>query len=465
VSDELHATTLLDGEKKALDRYDQIVNQIVTLGQRRAALEAKKSGGAALTADEQKEEAQLRNDLTNATLVLQRFIAEEEKSLAPDSEQAKEIKDAAGLRDALQKLGPDVVAIYTLVTPEKYVAMLVTSNARKAYSTSIKEADLNAKIFAFRQELQDPTSDPLPLAQELYHIVFPEGLRQDLDAMHATTIMWSIDNTLRYIPFAALYDGKDYLVKSFRQSLITPASFLYLTDDPAREWTGVGFGVSEGDHPLPSVPRELRGIFRETADSNAPIPGAIVLNAAFTREAFENDLEKHKPVIHIATHFDSQPGVAANSHLLLGDGELSLAEIEAEDGLFSGVDLLTLSACNTAFTNRTEDGREIDSFGTIAQRLGAKGVIASLWSVNDDSTSMLMQTMYRLRQQNAGTTKSEALRRAQLALLDGTEKPAVQEGDPDRGAKGNPAETPRKAPGDWSHPYYWAPFILIGNWK
>ena len=108
---------------------------------------------------------------------------------------------------------------------------------------------------------------------------------------------------------------------------------------------------------------------------------------------------ERNPVVHIATHFTSRPGVAANSQLLLGDGELSLAEIESQTRLFNGVDLLTLSACNTAFTNKSEDGREIDSFGTIAQRLGAKSVIASLWSVDDDSTATLMQTMYRLRQQ------------------------------------------------------------------
>jgi CHAT domain-containing protein len=53
--------------------------------------------------------------------------------------------------------------------------------------------------------------------------------------------------------------------------------------------------------------------------------------------------------------------VAANSHLLLGDGsQMSLAEIEGTALLFSGVDVLTLSACSTAFTNRTEDGREVD---------------------------------------------------------------------------------------------------------
>jgi hypothetical protein len=167
--------------------------------------------------------------------------------------------------------------------------------------------------------------------------------------------------------------------------------------------------------------------------------------------------------VHIATHFDSRPGVAANSYLLLGDGELSLAEIAAQTRLFHGVDLVTLSACNTAFTNRTEDGREIDSFGTIAQRLGARGVIASLWSVNDNSTAVLMQTMYRLRQQNAAVTKDEALRQAQLRLLSGDSVAAKT--DANRGVTLVDAPSTSNATTNWSHPYYWAPFILIGNWK
>jgi CHAT domain-containing protein/Flp pilus assembly protein TadD len=457
VSEQLHSATLLDFEKKALDRYDEIVNQIISLGQRKAALVAKKNE-APLSAGELAEENRLDADLRAANIVLLRFFEEQQKSFAADSAQAsrvEEFKEAEGLQDALQRLGPDVVAIYTLVTPDKYLAMLVTSGARKAYSSSIREEELNREIFNFRQQLQNPSSNPVPLAQDLYRMVFPENLRQDLESMHAKTIMWSVDSTLRYIPFSALNDGKQYLIEVFRQSLITPASIAYLTEEPIRQWSGEGFGVSESASPLPSVPAELRGIFRETPGSKAPVPGVIRLNAAFTRQSFESDLrQKRNTVVHIATHFDSRPGVAANSHMLLGDGEMSLAEIESETRLFDGVDLLTLSACNTAFTNRNEDGREVDSFGTIAQRLGAKGVIASLWSVNDDSTATLMQSMYRFRQESPGQTKDEALRQAQLALLRGTFNPAT-------GSESNGS----LSASTYSHPFYWAPFILIGNWK
>lgn len=67
-------------------------------------------------------------------------------------------------------------------------------------------------------------------------------------------------------------------------------------------------------------------------------------------------------------------------------------------------------------------------------------MIATLWAVADESTGRLMAEFYRLRQAGSGMPKGEALRQAQLSLLKGTASP-------------------------FSHPYFWAPFILIGNWK
>jgi CHAT domain-containing protein len=431
VTDQLRPATLLDPEKRAFARYEEILSKPDT-----------------------------------ASSALAAFLEGQQKAFAADTSiatRAAEFKEPDGLQDTLRRLGPDVAAIYTLLAPDKYVAMLVTSGTRQAYTTQIKEADLNKKIFDFRRKLQDPTSDPVPLARELYAIVFPEGLRRDLDATHARTIMWSIDNTLRYLPIAALHDGHDYLVKSFRNSLITHESLAQLAAQPAPKWQGAGFGVSDASPPLPSVPLELKSIFRQDAAGSGAIPGTVRLNAQFTRTSFEIDLKrKHNDVVHIATHFDSRPGVAANSHLILGDGQMSLAEIESKPGLFDGVELLTLSACNTAFTNRNEDGREVDSFGTIAQRLGAKSVIASLWSVNDPATARFMEAVYRLREQE-GIPKNEALRQAQEAMLSGKLAPSGA-AEADRGVRPAGAES-HKASSNWSHPFFWAPFILIGNWK
>lgn len=175
----------------------------------------------------------------------------------------------------------------------------LTGGARKAYVTAIKLEELNAKIFEFRRLLQNPGSDPLPLAQELYRIVFPETLRQDLDVIHAKTIMWSVDGALRYIPMAALHDGHEYDGKA------KALAYRRLWQDSPR------FG---------GVPVELAAIFGKEKGSAGPAPGTVRLNAAFTKATFLADLNGRKNVIHVATHFDSRPGVAANSRLLLGDG-------------------------------------------------------------------------------------------------------------------------------------------------
>ena len=104
--------------------------------------------------------------------------------------------------------------------------------------------------------------------------------------------------------------------------------------------------------------------------------------------------------------------------------------------------------------------REVDSFGTIAQRLGAKGVIASLWSVSDEAAARLMETMYRIRQSKP-ELGSEALRQAQAQMAAGLLEPD-DAAAADCGVQVKPAASAAIA---WTHPYYWAPFILIGNWK
>jgi len=172
-------------------------------------------------------------------------------------------------------------------------------------------------------------------------------------------------------------------------------------------------------------------------------------------------------VVHVASHFVFRPRTERDSFLLLGDGtRLNLGELRQGDYNFTAVDLLTLSACETAVGGQRADGKEVEGLGTLAQKQGAKGVIATRWKVADTSTGKFMQHFYRLRQ--AGLTKADALRQAQLLLLYGEER-----------ANSQAPETPRtvvslrrhpegdfipdpKAP--YAHPYYWAPFILMGNW-
>jgi CHAT domain-containing protein len=177
--------------------------------------------------------------------------------------------------------------------------------------------------------------------------------------------------------------------------------------------------------------------------------------------------------VHIASHFQFSPGNETNSALLLGDGTfLSLAQIKSLPNVFGGVELLTLSACNTATGGSGANGKEVEGFGVLAQRQGAKAVVASLWPVADRSTKLLMQEFYRSREARSGESKIAALREAQLKLLRGeiTADTAQSTNRQITHEEAKPDETRRplfkpdpKAP--FAHPYYWAPFILIGNWK
>ncbi len=122
--------------------------------------------------------------------------------------------------------------------------------------------------------------------------------------------------------------------------------------------------------------------------------------------------------------------------------------------------MLTLSACDTASSAPGADGREVECFGTIAQEKGARAVIASLWPVSDRSTSLLMQEFYRLRAQRPGATKAELLGDAQVMLL-------TNAGDIAGASRGLVHVVPGGPPvaTSFRHPYYWAPFVLIGNFK
>ena len=333
---------------------------------------------------------------------------------------------------------------------------------------------MNRKILAFRTALQNPKLDPLPLAQELYKILLAP-VEKDLRAMKAQTLMWSLDGVLRYVPMAALHDGKQYLVERYRHAVFTPVSNARLKDIPSRNWQALGLGVTKSHGPtipaLPGVAEEMRGIIREAGGTTGVLPGSVKLDEAFTQESMLTGLREQNTVVHIASHFQFKPGNETDSALLLGDGKfLSLANIKYLPDVFSGVELLTLSACNTATGGSGANGSEIEGFGALAQRKGAKAVVATLWPVADRSTKNLMQEFYQRREAKTDVTKAEALRQAQFRLLRGElqvtgETLAARSIIHEEDKQANLPQFKVDPQAPYAHPYYWAPFILIGNWK
>jgi CHAT domain-containing protein len=427
----------------------------------------KKQPALAKSADTQHQIAELQKDLEAGNRAFQQFLGELKQHFAakPDRAASIDLRETEGLKTDLADLKHGSVAVYTLIAADRYVAILVTPKVQRAYESTISSEDLNQKIFAFREAIQTPGSDPRPLANELYRILIPDALASDLKQAHASTLMWSLDGPLRYVPISALYDGHQYLIEKYRIAVFTPASNARLKEVPQPNWRGVAFGVTQahpGFDPLPGVAAELHGIIREKPGDPGVLEGHELLDQQFTRVSLDRELLAGFPVVHVASHFQFRPGDETRSFLLLGDGgQLTLADLKSADTIFAGVDLLTLSACSTGLGDvKNSDGSEVEGFGVLAQRKGAKAVVASLWPVADASTGLLMQEFYRIRQADPKSTKIEALRRAQLRLMNGEIKPVGVANA--RGVK-VPRDQNNKVR-DYQHPYYWAPFFLMGNW-
>jgi CHAT domain-containing protein/Tfp pilus assembly protein PilF len=440
-------TSFSKPETEWAHRFQEVNERLAAIGGELAELKMQKKDG--LTPAQENRLEQLKRD---AKLARQAFVAsvgELKDAFAKMGggraiEFGKKDLDSLGaLQGTLKRLGHGVVLVHYLVTRDRLRILVTTPHIQLHRDTLVSEVDLNQKIFAFRQTLLDPTKDPLPEAQALYrHLVTP--IDEDLKQAKAQTLMISLDGTLRYIPLAALHDGEHYLIERYGLATFTPAAKLSLDWPPKPQWTAAGLGVSKaslGFKPLPAVQGELEGIIRRHGDDkDGVLPGVMHLDDEFTAERLAGALEEGYAVIHIASHFVFKPGTDLDSFLLLGKGaRLSLAEIKEGDFSFHELDLLTLSACETAMGVEDANGREIESCGALAQNQGARGVLATLWAVADKSTGLFMQWFYRIRE-GEGATKAEALRQAQIVFIRGGSQT------------------------HYTHPYYWAPFILMGNW-
>lgn len=449
---------LTPNEEKANKEYELITADITAIGSEYSQLQAKSHRSA----DEEKRLNELSDKLTAANNRYEVFLAGLYVSFGkgdPANNTVNAIKDKMALLQA--KLGEGDVGIYTAVSDHKCDLIVITPATQVVREVQIEKMALRSKVYDFLAAFaqHQPENDIQSKAQDFYKILIAP-IEKDLQGAQAKTLVWSLEDVLRYVPVAALYDGKQYLVERYRNVVITTVSFGNLDHQPQlNNLRGLAMGVSkvynpeDGLGPLSAVPGELRSVVHSTEDpaSHGPVSGSIMLDDAFTETSMESALERHPPVVHIASHYVFQPGDDSKSYLLLGGKEkggqgfhLTLPDMRDDQRMdFKGIELFTLSGCKTGLgSNDPEDGREIDDLAITLQRKGAQAVVASLWEVEDASASVgqLMANFYKQWITTPGSTKVQALQQAQLALLHGSES-------------------------QYRNPYYWAPFILIGNWK
>jgi CHAT domain-containing protein len=436
---------LLPEEKQIMQNMTKIFDRAIALGQELTSL--RQLPPEKRTAQQTKRIQELVNIQEQILDQFNNFInspeveTQVEQLSRNEKRQNLNLESLNSIRDNLARMPQKSVLLYPFMLENSLELVLVTPDSPPIHrSVSVKREELNQAILAFREALQDKTSDAKPAARKLYDWLI-KPLENDLKQANAKTIIYSPDSRLRYIPLAALYDGKQWLTQRFNINYITAASLTDFSNQPRQQMRILAAAFTRGSFRFNVGKRQF--VF-----SGLPFAGEEVANLATkipgTKKLLDNDFNPSATVpqlddyniVHFATHAAFVVGKPEDSFILFGNGErVTLKDISSWS--LPRVDLVVLSACETGLGGQLGNGEEILGFGFQMQKTGAKSAIASLWVVDDGGTEELMNAFYATLP-SSKFTKAESLRKAQIALITGN----------------NQRHT---------HPFYWAPFILIGN--
>ncbi len=332
-------------------------------------------------------------------------------------------------------IDPTAATIYPVMLRDRLeVILAIPGQPLRHVATALPEAQLEAGIQRLRIALRRTAfpQEYLPAAQQLYDWLI-RPIAPALQQQQVKTLVFVPDGALRSVPMAALYDGQQYLVQQY-QIAITPSLQLFSPRPfQVERMRSLAAGLSEGSAttvPLPGVKQEIE-LLRQK------LPAQVLLNQTFTTQALKQTVTATPfTLVHLATHgqFSS---VAGKTYIQTWDGRLTVNDLQEILNRRSindpaALELLVLSACQTA----EGDNRAALGMAGLALRAGARSTLATLWAVNDASTVEFITDFYQALWQ-PHTAKAAAVRVAQLNML--------------------------RSP-QFKHPYFWAPFILVGNW-
>jgi CHAT domain-containing protein/Tfp pilus assembly protein PilF len=341
----------------------------------------------------------------------------------------------------LQNIPKGAVLIYPLILDDRLELILYSPNTIPTNHTiPIKKAELETLIIDFRASLMDwGSEDAIVSSKNLYDLLI-KPIETELKQTNADTILYAPDNFLRYVPIAALYDGKQYLIEKYRINNLIAYSLFDSNHNSLtnlRTYAGA-FGGKAGERKfgqtaLPFSIPEVEYITSAFPNTNKYIEQNFT--AKTTKEKVAGN-----SIVHFATHAEFSSQSPLDSYVLFGDGsKITLAEISELP--LKDTALIVLSACQTGLSSTLGNGAEILGFGYQVQLAGAKASIASLWSVSDGGTQLLMQEFYK-KLQKGNIAPSTALREAQLSMI---RRPIKER------------ET------NYNHPFFWSAFVVIGN--
>ncbi|MEQ9371316.1 MAG: CHAT domain-containing protein [Coleofasciculus chthonoplastes F3-SA18-01] len=335
----------------------------------------------------------------------------------------------------IDQVDPTAAVIYPIILPDRLAVILsLPGQPLRHYETQLPEAEVNNAFVQLRKFLNPVLSNKqrLRYSQDIYDWLI-RPIEAALADNEIKTLVFILDGALRNLPMAALYDGEQYLIEKYSVAVSPGLQLLEPRALDRERLQALIGGLSEergGFSALPGVELELKKISDQ-------VPSEMLFNQEFTTTTLKQEISDVPfPIVHLATHgqFSSE---VEDTFILTWEGQVNVNDLdqllqvrEREDS--QPIELLVLSACQTA----TGDQRAALGLAGVAVRSGARSTLATLWSVRDESTAQLMAEFYQYLTQ-AENSKAESLRQAQLSIL----------------------KNPK-----YEHPYYWAPFVLVGNW-
>ncbi|MDV3347082.1 CHAT domain-containing protein [Leptothoe sp. LEGE 181152] len=324
--------------------------------------------------------------------------------------------------------------------------------------SNVSQEELFTTVEQFRRALiasaRTGSKRYLPSAQKLYKWLI-QPIEDELGSEQIDTILFSMDSGLRSLPIAALHNGQQFLIEKYSLGMVPSLGLMRSNYQPLGKAQVLAMGASlfQELQPLPAVPAELENIEQLW-------PSRGFLNETFTRKnLIDQQQQTPAQIIHLATHAEFNAGNADQSYIQLWDEQLHLSDIHTLGWDQPTVDLLVLSACRTALG----DANAEMGFAGLAVAAGVNSALASLWTVSDVGTLALMNEFYHQLQQTS--IKSEALRASQLAMLKADIR--IESGqllsEASRSVVPLPAELSQLEHIDFSHPYYWSGFTMIGS--
>ena len=381
---------------------------------------------------------------------LERNFDEAQKTLSP--ENAKRLRDLLAdsfiihpdsMGQLCSVLSDDVVCLQFLPVGEKIVVYLAAKGATPFVTTvqlkekGLTERQLSSKVVKLRSKIQNGAAGK-SLDQELKSLydVLIADVRPVMDRLKCRRVIVNSSGMLRYVPFAALYDGDKYLVERYQISNVTGLDLIRLAKaEPNRSADSVRAMVfADPDGSLPSGRKEGERVAELFKNSQ------LLVGDKASMANFESMIGNVN-FIHLATHAVLDSGNPKNSFILFADG-CQWRYCDMMGFCVENVDSIVLSACSTAVGEKS-DGGEIEGMAYQLLRKSPSGsVLASFWKVDDEATEKLMGVYYNhissAMREKGSLDRGGALHEAQLALLH------------------NP---------DTASPYYWAAFSLFGDFR